>query len=445
MDRDDSMAGNPFGHLLRTLRVQERLSQAELGRGFCTRAHVSAIETGSRAPSGFVVRHFLERLPARRALAEALVASYPPRPDWIHAGIALALWGETDGARVIFAALAGAGPQASASRHAGHGTRALGWSRYLEGHLEEALQLLRASVERHRRASQFREAAWALWELGMMVTEAAPGPEAIRCFHEARRAWGRRGGWEDQRFQAIVLHSEARALQRIGWYRRAQQRAAEAARFYRAIGDPVGEGHALLEEAHAAHDAGALDRCRLLADQALERFIAGDHQPCLGVAELAAAIALIDQGPGRVGEAALRLRTAEELLAQSPGDRTVYVLSERARLAFLQGDQVQARAIVERALQQPAPALERAHQLCLAAAVGLQEWPQARQTMLRLSRAFSSPWERHTYLRSTARLCTQLSQWRWAAELYHAGETWWEAWWDPPGSEGSVASTGVSR
>lgn len=440
------MAGNPFGHLLRTLRFQNHLSQAELGRGVCTRAHVSAIEAGARAPSGFVVRHFLERLPARQALAEALVASYPPRPDWIHAGIALALWGERDAARIIFTALSGRGEQASAPRRDGHRARALGWSRYLEGHLEEALEFLRSGVERHRRTSQFREAAWALWELGLMMTEAAPGPEAIRCFHEARRAWGRRGGREEQRFHAIVLHAEARSLQKLGSYQKAQQRAEEAARLYRAVADPLGEGHALLEAAHAAHEAGALDRCRLLADEARERFIMSDHQACLGVAELAAAIALLDQGPGRVREASLRLQTAERLLAQGPGDQAICALAERARLALLQGDQAQAQSLVEQALRQPAPALERAQHLCLAAAVGLQPWPEARQALLRLSQSVTSPWERQTYLRAAARHCSRLSQWRWAVELYHAGERWWETWWDPSDGGASVSSsTGFSR
>src|SRR5690606_8954258 len=100
-----SMAGHPSGELLRTLRRRHGLTQAELGRGFCTKAHISAIETGVRAPSGRVVRHLLERLPERRALAEALVASYPPRADWLQAGLALALWGEVAGARTILNAL----------------------------------------------------------------------------------------------------------------------------------------------------------------------------------------------------------------------------------------------------------------------------------------------------------------------------------------------------
>ena len=289
------MAGHPFGELLRTLRRRHGLTQAELGRGFCTKAHISAIETGVRAPSGHVVRHLLERLPERRALAEALVASYPPRADWLQAGLALALWGEVAGARTILNALTQL-PRGTT----GHGARALAWTRFLDGRLDQAVPLLRGGVEHHRRRGHFREAAWALWELGMMLAEAAPGPDALWCFREARRTWTRQGDQADQRFRAIVLHSEARALQRMGAHRRAEEQAAKAARLYRALGDQVGEGHALLEAAHAAHGAGALERGRLLADEARERFLSTGHAPCLGIAELAVAIALLDQGrPGR--------------------------------------------------------------------------------------------------------------------------------------------------
>ncbi|NMA71857.1 MAG: helix-turn-helix domain-containing protein [Firmicutes bacterium] len=434
------MAGHPFGELLRTLRRRHGLTQAELGRGFCTKAHISAIETGVRAPSGHVVRHLLERLPERRALAEALVASYPPRADWLQAGLALALWGEVAGARTILNALTQL-PRGTT----GHGARALAWTRFLDGRLDQAVPLLRGGVEHYRRRGHFREAAWALWELGMMLAEAAPGPDALWCFREARRTWTRQGDQADQRFRAIVLHSEARALQRMGAHRRAEEQAAKAARLYRALGDQVGEGHALLEAAHAAHGAGALERGRLLADEARERFLSTGHAPCLGIAELAVAIALLDQGPARASEAAQRLARAEANLAQTRPELVLFTRSERARLALLQGDLAGARALVEAALQAPAPSSERAHQLCLAAAVGQKPWPEARQELLRLAGAIPSPWERHATLRSAARLCMQLGRWRWAAELYQAGESWWEAWWDPSDPEASTALSGVSR
>ncbi|HEY8531060.1 MAG TPA: helix-turn-helix transcriptional regulator [Limnochorda sp.] len=439
------MAGNPFGLLLRTLRTRHGLSQAQLGHGACTRAHVSAIEAGLRAPSGFVIRHFLARLPERRPLVEALVASYPPRPDWILPGIALALWGEKEAARMIFATLAEAGKDDPSFRSSGHGARSLGWRRYLEGRFEEALELLRAGVERHRRAGQFWEAAWGLWELGLIVAEEAPTPEAIRCFREARRVWGRRGGRQDQRFHAILLHSEARALQRLGCFQKARARAEEAARLYQAAGDRLGEGHAFLEAAHAAHETGALDHCRLLADEARERLLASKHETCLGLAELAAAIALIDQGLCRAREAASRLRAAEALLALGAGDQLTCVLAEQARLALLQGDRARAQGLIEQALEQHAPALERAQQLCLAAAIGLQSWPETRQAVLRLSQTFRSPWEKQAYLRATARHCARLQQWQWAVELYHAGERLWESCWDPAVPEGSAPPSGMSR
>src|SRR5690606_12479842 len=411
------MAGHPFGELLRTLRRRHGLTQAELGRGFCTKAHISAIETGVRAPSGHVVRHLLERLPERRALAEALVASYPPRADWLQAGLALALWGEVAGARTILNALTQL-PRGTT----GHGARALAWTRFLDGRLDQAVPLLRGGVEHHRRRGHFREAAWALWELGMMLAEAAPGPDALWCFREAR------------------------ALQRMGAHRRAEEQAAKAARLYRALGDQVGEGHALLEAAHAAHGAGALERGRLLADEARERFLSTGHAPCLGIAELAVAIAFLDQGPARASEAAQRLARAGANLAQTRPELVLFTRPERARLALRRGDLAGARALVEAALQAPAPSSERAHQLCLAAAVGQKPWPEARQELLRLAGAIPSPWERHATLRSAARLCMQLGRWRWAAELYQAGESWWEAsWWDPSDPEASTALSGVSR
>lgn len=431
------MAGNPFAELLRELRRRHGLSQAELGGDACTRAHVSAIEKGHGTPSGFVVRRFFERLPERMLLAEAFTRSYPPRPDWIHAGIYLALQGEPEAARILFRSLAGGGGRESAAR-SGFIDRAQGWEEYLAGRLDRALDLLASATGQHRRAGQYREAGWTLWELGLMASSASPGPEALRCFQAARATWPRSGTAERRRFDAIVLHSESRVLRRMGCYNRARRAAGEAVRLYRETGDLVGEGHALLEQAYAAHDAGYRGALGLLGDEALGLFQRSGHHSCLGVAELAVAIALVDEGPDRFQEAVARLENAERLLAAQAGGQVVHALSERARVALALGDRPAAEAYLRRALELPASPDERSQHLCLAAAAGLQEWPATRQALIRLSRDLTSPWERRTYFRSAARSCEGLRRWEWATELHRLSHDAWEGSWQAQPFHGEI-------
>ncbi|BAS28600.1 helix-turn-helix domain-containing protein [Limnochorda pilosa] len=410
------MAGNPFADLLRDVRERHHLSQIELAAGRCTRAHVSAIEQGYGRPSGLLLRHFLERLPERRALAEAFCASFAPRPDWLHAGIYLAMKGEREGAYAVLQAM-GRASDPSSPPWAGFADRAQGWSRYLAGEVDRALDLLTAAVDLHRRTGRYQEAGRTLWELGLMVTETAPSPDALLLFKEARETWGNAAEAREQRFHAVVFHSEARALRRMGYYRRAQEAATKACRLYRAAGDLAGEGHALLERAYAAHEDRRRDMLRPLAEHALDLFQRSDHHECLGVAELAVGIGLLDGGESGVQMAAARIERAQSLLAASPGGREAHALSELARLAWAQGDLQTARSHLHRALEQPASSRERAAQICLAAAVGLRDWPPSRQEIAGLGWALASPWERHAFFQSAARFCERLNRWRWAAEL----------------------------
>ena len=338
-----------LGERVRELRLQAGLTKTALAQPEYTVSYVSLIESGRRRPSAKAIEHLSRRL---SVTARFLATGIPE-------GVEESLRYQTEEARLTLR----------------------------EGRAEDAERAIRVVLARSREYGLTELETQAMAELGGILVQSGRVGEGIDAYEEALQREGLA-----ERERAMTVAALGRAYRAVGDL----TYAVELVESYLTKGarpplDPIAvaelqtvlvsvyfeRGDAFRAEraagralAAAAQDVPAdtrartyWDASRVMAehrrwDEALEyvtraRLIMeeSDDRRRVGRLHNAYAFICLDADPPRTEEAADHLEKAESLLALAGAPAELaYVLSERSRLALLEGKPEQSLAEAERAL-----------------------------------------------------------------------------------------------
>ncbi|HTS74497.1 MAG TPA: tetratricopeptide repeat protein [Gaiellaceae bacterium] len=299
-----------LGERIRSLRLEQRLTQQELAGEYCTKEYVSQIERGRARPTGEMLERLAERLAVdRNYLESGLSAGDYVQAEALVAKIEALVSSKRYGEAVEAAAEFTASPEAPELE-----LRALlaeGWARMYEGELRTALERLKRARELAA-ASSFStiELADALFRLGCCRYKLSSIGSAIRLFDDALELV-ERSELPSDRLRVDILGWRARCHRRQRDWVSARDDVERALELSRSLADPELEANTLFQASLISEREGNWIRARRLAEQA--RALYEQLDDCVNVGRQLNNLGGFEFLLGNTGRAVERLREAHEL------------------------------------------------------------------------------------------------------------------------------------
>lgn len=341
---------NALGSRIRTLRLERKMSQAEVAAGMLSASYVSLVESGRRQPAASALQHIADQLGVDAGyLRDGIDAEVRRRArlELGHAELALSR-GDVDDAYRRFVELEGVAGLGEEQQRQVRMGRAEAAER--RGDLEEALRVLAELADQARRASAVHPWMDVAEALCRCYREAGDLDLAIATGEEAMRHAADIGLEASDEYVRLGCTVQAAYMER-GDLAQATLMAADLVRLADGMGAPHTRGAAYWNAALLAESRDEVGQALALVDRALAMFGESDDRRNLGRIRVAYAFLLLQQTPPEAEQALVLLdRVRDELVTHGSAVDVGCCDTERARALLTLGRLDEARTAAEQSI-----------------------------------------------------------------------------------------------